>query len=125
MKTPRAISPWYHLLYLTPEPTIEEVVEAVCLEYGITSDELMLNTHLHRVSRPRHLVIALVTKLNTKIRQKDLAQYFSYHHSTVIHALESVESQYGLYPAYRKTYDKLASALLRGEFKHCSNTVQE
>lgn len=124
MNLHRSISPWYHLLYGRHEPSVNEVVAAVCAEYGVGCRAVMGKSKLLAHTEPRHMAMALLATLNGTLRQKEVAALFKVHHTTIIYANNNIRAMVQIYPAYRARYDRIASALLRGEFKHHSNTVQ-
>ena len=91
-------------------PTILQIQDAVCEQFGLTTDELLSSTRAARIAKPRQLAMYL-SRMHTKASLPAIGAAFGgRNHTTVMHAVKKVESSLGSDP---DVDDALRSVLSR------------
>ena len=80
------------------------LLEAVAHEYDICPDEITTRTRRQPIAAARQLVIYLL-RSNTSLTLEDIGSAVGRHHSTVIHAINTIEG--------RRIYDTVLNQRIR------------
>ncbi len=102
---------------LYPEPhhatelDIEQIKQAACAEFGVSSDELVSPARAAKLSQPRQLAMYLARELTDASLPAIGRAFGGRDHSTVLQALRRTERRIEADIAYRQQLDRLRSTL--------------
>lgn len=74
-----------------PTTTKEIIIREVCQKYDLSFEKLKSKTRERDITFPRHLAMYLI-KRRTGMSLEKIGQLFNRDHTTVIHALESIQN---------------------------------
>jgi hypothetical protein len=69
-----------------------QVVDDVCVEYGVTLEDLKERTRVMRVSRPRQIAMYLAHRC-AGASLNEIGRYFDKHHTSVYHSVKVVTAR--------------------------------
>lgn len=95
------------------QPTVDEIIQLVCGFYDVKRIDLLGKRRHQSISLPRQVCMFLV-RSHTRLSLEEIgAQFGGRDHSTVIHAVRSVESKQDQDTAFADTLSGLETELLR------------
>ena len=90
--------------------TIDEIQQKVAEHYNVRTSELMSKRRERSIARPRQVAMYLAKALTTK-SLPDIGRAFDRDHTTVIHAVKTIEDLREKDAAFRDETDGLRRAL--------------
>jgi len=86
---------------------IDKVVSLVAREFSVEDEDLFKKSRASRYSIPRSIAVGILRKFYG-IQQQILADYFGYvSHSSVAHAVQSVEKKINIEPEIKKIVESI------------------
>jgi len=93
--------------------SIEEIMQTTAKAYSIGIDELCGRSRRQRLVRPRHFAMYLCRRY-TDASLKDIGRAFNRDHTSVMHAIRSVEQKTATQPQLRYEFESLAARFAGG-----------
>lgn len=93
-------------------PTVlGSIIEVVCSEFGLSSDELLSSRRPDRIALPRQIGMALAYKLDIG-SMAEIAKFFNRtDHSTVVYAVQRVGARCETEPKTKERVERIESKL--------------
>lgn len=95
---------------------IHGIIKIVCDYFGVDPKLIMVKTRKSFIVKVRHLVIYFVRKMCPDLLLVEIASRFCLHHSTIIHAVDNVESLLSYDKDYIRNFQEIQTQL--EEFKN-------
>jgi len=73
--------------------TIAQVVQAVCIEAGLTHAELFSPWRHRRVAYPRHVAMYMIDRYCPEYSLKEIGYVFQRDHTSIMHGITKVEAR--------------------------------
>jgi hypothetical protein len=89
---------------------IDKIVEVVCECYAIAKGDLVSESRRQELVLPRQVCMCLIRRVN-QCHLTPIAQYFARDHSTVIHAIQTVEEREKQAPGFRLYVQRIEEIL--------------
>lgn len=94
-------------------PTIADIQETVAALYGFSVTDLLSDRRHAMVVLARHVAIYLAKKLTTRSLAEIGRRFGRRDHTTIIHAVGSIESKLKVSETFRQTVEQLGEEILR------------
>lgn len=95
-----------------PRPTIDAILDVVCQYFDVKRSDLLGKRRHQSISLPRHVGMYL-TREHTRLSLEEIgAQFGGRDHSTVIHAMKSINSKQSKDKEFAGTIQKLTGQLI-------------
>lgn len=92
-----------------PEPEAHPVFDIVALETGVTQPEITSGCRKRAIVIARQMVMYLL-RHRWGLTQERTGSLVGTHHTSVIHGLQTIESEYNRVPEIRAALDRLMTA---------------
>jgi chromosomal replication initiation ATPase DnaA len=87
----------------TKRLTKDEILEAICLKFGIEIRQIKGKRRDYNIVEARHLLCYILNSDNyLRLYLREIGELINRHHSTVIHSIEYVERTFEVDAAYRR-----------------------
>jgi chromosomal replication initiation ATPase DnaA len=93
-----------------PSPRIEAIAEQVAAEFGVCVSHLYSRRREQHVAWPRQVAMKLMRDL-TDSTVESIGLQFSFHHTTVLHAIHRVQNRMDTEPETKRRIERLAERL--------------
>jgi chromosomal replication initiator protein len=90
--------------------TIDSIKALVCSQYGISTKDISSKSRKQQISRPRQIAMYLSRKF-TDTPLQAIGQSYNRYHATVLHAINTVESEIKGNATFKQQVDLLATKL--------------
>ncbi len=88
----------------------DAIIDITCKQYKVTLPMMQEKTRRRRILRPRQIACYLLRKY-TYLTLEEMGDMFNQHYSTIINALNTIDSQYKLYEEVRMEIRLLESKI--------------
>ena len=99
------------------KPTTEDILEAACVAYGVSLEDITRRCRRREVLQYRQVVQYMCKRLDTDVLSQ-IAQSTNVHqHGTVLHSYHLIEKEMGMYEGVGERVTKLEEGLILKGFK--------
>jgi chromosomal replication initiator protein len=95
--------------------TIDSIKTLVCTQYGISAKDISSKSRKQQISRPRQIAMYLSRKFTDSPLQA-IGQSYNRYHATVLHAINTVESEIKGNTAFKHQVELLTTKLEQDRF---------
>lgn len=97
------------------KPLEAEIIQRVCNVFGVTRADLMSRKRKREVSQARQAAIFAIIRL--RYTQEQAGAVFNRDHSTVAHAIRTIENLCEVYPEFKRSVDCITSSTQHDQAK--------
>lgn len=90
--------------------TMEEIIDKVSCFFGVPISRLYVRTRTRGVIEARFTLFWILHR-KASMRLMAIGKIFKMHHTTVLHAVKSVDDRMDVYPEYREDVNDLISII--------------
>jgi hypothetical protein len=102
--------------YLSEMPTPDAVTQYVAARCGVTETEITSKSRKAEIVEARQLLSTML-KFGLKITASNVGIIVgNFDHATVLHSIKEVSTRYNVYPAYRKSVNKMVEHLFKSDY---------